>query len=119
MFNNIKDRITDLLGEESSIHVNNVAETLSLMGDVGPELDQLSKTINKIAKGNYDVIEITNDFDTVIEALRNIDIQDPLTQFLLALGLGILLITICLCTILACFCKKLCQRIIDKLVESY
>ena len=115
----IKDRIDELLGDKFIIHAGNVAETLQLLGKVGRELSTLSTTTAQIAKGDYDVIEITNDFDTVIEALRNLDISDPLTQFLLALGLSILLATLCLCAIMACLCKKLRQRIVNRLVESY
>ena len=77
----LRDRVVGLLEEKLIIHTGNVAETLQLMGTVGRELTKLSETTEQIAQGDYDVIEITNDFDTVIEALRNLDISDPLTQF--------------------------------------
>ena len=89
------------------------------MGTVGKELSKLDATTEQIAQGDYDVIEITNDFDTIIEALKNLDIKDPLTQFLIALGLSILLATLCFCVILTCLCQKVRQRVVNRLVDSY
>ena len=117
--NKIRDRLTILLGDKPSININNVVETLTLMRNVGQEINNLSKIMDQIAKGDFVTIEIVNDFDTVIEALRNMNIEDPQTQFLLSLGLGILIITACSCLLLACFCRKLCRKIINGLAENY
>ena len=115
----IRDKVVELLDGKFIIHTENVIETLQLMGTVGRELSKLSKTTEQIAQDDYDVIEITNDFDTVIEALRNLDISDPLTQFLIALCLSILLAILCFCAVMACLCKKVRQRVVNRLVDSY
>ena len=115
----LKNKVEELLQDKLLIHTDNIAQTLQLMGTVGKELSKLDETTEQIAHGDYDVIEITNDFDTIIEALRNLDIRDPLTQFLIALGLSILLATLCFCVILTCLCQKVRQRVVNRLVDSY
>lgn len=116
---NLKNKVEELLQDKLLIHTDNVKQSLQLMGTVGKELSKLDATSEQIAQGDYDVIEITNDFDTIIEALRNLDIRDPLTQFLIALGLSILLATLCFCVILTCLCQKVRQRVVNRLVDSY
>ena len=115
----LKNKVEALLEDKLLIHTDNIAQTLQLMGTVGRELTKLSETTEQIAQGDYDVIEITNDFDTIIEALRNLDISDPLTQFLLALGLSILLAILCFCVEITCLCQKVRQRVVNRLVDSY
>ena len=85
----------------------------------GQELKLLGKTLDRISKGDFDMLQITNDFDTVIEALRNMNLDDPLTHFLLALGLGLLLIAACVCTISTCLCKKIRQQVIQNITDRY
>merc|ERR1711946_28201 len=116
---NLKNKVEELLQDKLLIHTDNVKQALQLMGTVGKELSKLDASTEQIAQGDYDVIEITNDFDTIIEALRNLDIRDPLTQFLIALGLSILLATLCFCVILTCLCQKVRQRVVNRLVDSY
>ena len=116
---NLKNKVEELLQDKLLIHTDNVKQSLQLMGTVGKELSKLDASTEQIAQGDYDVIEITNDFDTIIEALRNLDIRDPLTQFLIALGLSILLATLCFCVILTCLCQKVRQRVVNRLVDSY
>ena len=112
----LKNKVENLLQDKLLIHTDNVAQSLQLMGTVGKELSKLDATTEQIAQGDYDVIEITNDFDTIIEALKNLDIHDPLTQFLLALGLSILLATLCFCVAITCLCQKVRQRVVNRLV---
>ena len=116
---NLKNKVEELLQDKLLIHTDNVKQSLQLMGTVGKELSKLDASTEQIAQGDYDVIEITNDFDTIIEALRNLDIRDPLTQFLLALGLSILLATLCFCVAITCLCQKVRQRVVNRPVESY
>ena len=117
--NTIKNQTEDLLGKNAFIHANNLAEAVILVKQIGQEIDKLGKTMAKIEDGDFDILEIKNQFDTVIEALWDLDIYDPITQFLLALGLSIATIVACTCTLLACFCKKFRQRVINKLVEIF
>ena len=115
----IKDQIEDLLGHNAFIHVNNIAETAKIVKQIGQEMDKLSQTMTSIESGDFDILEIKNQFDTVIEALWDLDIYDPITQFMLSLGLSVVAIIALACTLLACFCKKFKQQVIHRLVDSY
>ena len=117
--NNIQQEITNLLGDKLLATSDNVHKIMYQMKSTGQELKRLGTTLKRISKGDFDVLHIINDFDTVIEALRNMDFQDPLTHFLLALGLGLLLITACVCTISTCLCKRIRQQVIQNLTDRY
>ena len=65
----IKNQIEDLLGKDAFIHVNNIADAAKLVKQIGQEMDKLSQTMSKIESGDFDILEIKNQFDTVIEAL--------------------------------------------------
>ena len=94
-------------------------DAVSLVKQIGQEMDKLGQTMSKIESGDFDILEIKNQFDTVIEALWDLDIYNPITQFMLSLGLSIVIILACACTLLACFCKKFKQRVINRLVDNY
>ena len=117
--NIIKQEITNLLGDKLLATSDNVHKIMYQMKVTGQELKLLGKTLDRISKGDFDVLHITNDFDTVIEALRNMNLDDPLTHFLLALGLGLLLIAACVCTISTCLCKKIRQQVIQNITDRY
>ena len=116
---NIQHEITNLLGDKLLATSENVHKIMYQMKVTGQELKLLGKTLDRISKGDFDMLQITNDFDTVIEALRNMNLDDPLTHFLLALGLGLLLIAACVCTISTCLCKKIRQQVIQNITDRY
>ena len=99
--------------------MSTTADTAKLVKQIGQEMDKLSQTMSSIESGDFDILEIKNQFDTVIEALWDLDIYDPITQFMLSLGLSVVAIIACVCTLLACFCKKFKQQVIHRLVDSY
>ena len=95
---------------------SNEAKILADLKSLGKNIMKFQKIVSQIASNDPDPLKLTHSFDTIVEALGNLSVKEPMSHFLLGTLGAIIIICIILVT-LAIFCMKTAKLAMIKSLE--